>query len=283
MTLRERLAAVTPFLAARVFAVGNLAFLAVDILFAHAANDFARRVEWLPIVFSLVAPLLLLPGLFSERLHARTRVVEVLVGLGSIAVGVAGMVLHLHSAFFELQSLHGLVYTAPFVAPLSYVGLGLLVLLNRMEDPAGPAWAPWVLLLALGGNMGNLGLSLLDHAQNGFFSVAEWIPVVTAAFGTSFLLVALLRPARGFLRLTLVVMAVQAAVGVLGFALHLRADLHHPGVPLRDRLIYGAPVFAPMLFADIALLAAIGVWGLLRGSVPEALDTGQDTRRTAST
>lgn len=283
MTLRERLAAVTPFLAARVFAVGNLAFLAVDILFAHAANDFARRVEWLPIVFSLVAPLLLLPGLFSERLRARTRIVDVAVALGSIAVGVAGMVLHLHSAFFERQSLHDLVYTAPFVAPLAYVGLGLLVLLNRMEEPTGPAWAPWVLLLALGGSMGNLGLSLLDHAQNGFFSVAEWIPVVTAAFGTSFLLVALLRPTRGFLRLTLMVMAVQAAVGVLGFALHLRADLQHPGELLRDRLIYGAPVFAPMLFADIALLAAIGVWGLLRGSVPEALDAGPGTRRTAST
>jgi hypothetical protein len=181
-----------------------------------------------------------------------------------MAVGIAGMLLHLGSAFFVRQSLHELVYTAPFVAPLSYVGLGLLVLLNRMEDPAGPAWAPWVLLLALGGNVGNLGLSLLDHAQNGFFSRTEWVPVVTAAFGTSFLLVALLRPAPAFLRLTLGVMAVQSAMGVLGLVLHLHADLRHSGERLQDRLIYGAPVFAPMLFADIALLAAIGVWGLLR-------------------
>jgi hypothetical protein len=264
MTLRARLSAVTPFLAARMFVVGNLAFLAVDILFAHAANGFARRVEWLPIFFSIVAPLLLLPGMFSAEAHTRTRVVEVAVALGSIGVGVAGMLLHLGSAFFVHQSLHALVYTAPFVAPLSYVGLGLLALLNRMEDPAGATWAPWVLLLALGGNVGNLGLSLLDHAQNGFFSVTEWVPVVTAAFGTSFLLVALLRPDPGFVRLALVVMAAQAAVGVIGFALHLQADLHHPGVRLWDRLIYGAPVFAPMLFADIALLAAIGLWGLLR-------------------
>ena len=88
--------------------------------------------------------------------------------------------------------------------------------------------------------------------------------MVSAAFGTSFLLVALLRPEPRFLRLTLVVMGVEAVVGVIGFALHLHADLHHPGEPLRDRLIYGAPVFAPMLFADMALLAAIGVWGLLQ-------------------
>jgi hypothetical protein len=264
MTLRERLSSVTPFLAARAFAVGNLAFLAADILLAHAANAFARRVEWLPILFSLVAPVVLLPGMVSARVHSRTRAVEVAVAVASIALGLAGMFLHLGSAFFERQSLHELVYTAPFVAPLSYVGLGLLVLLNRMEDPAGPAWAPWVLLLALGGNVGNLGLSLLDHAQNGFFSTAEWIPVITACFGTSFLLMTLVRPAPGYLRLTLGVMAVQAAVGVIGLGLHLHADLSHPSEGLRDRLVYGAPVFAPMLFADIALLAAIGVWGKLR-------------------
>lgn len=266
MTLRERLGAVTPFLAARAFAVGNLAFLAVDILLAHAANDFAHPAEWLPIVFSVVAPLLLLPGLLSARLWARTRAVDVAVALGSIGVGVAGMILHLHSAFFERQSLHDLVYTAPFVAPLSYVGLGLLVLLDRMEDPVGPAWSSWVVMLALGGSVGNLGLSLLDHAQNGFFSATEWIPVVTAAFGTSFLLVAMLRPARGFLWLTLGVMGVQAAVGVLGFALHVLANLRHTNVPLRDQLIFGAPIFAPLLFADISVLAAIGMWGLLRGA-----------------
>ncbi|EPX60879.1 hypothetical protein D187_001531 [Cystobacter fuscus DSM 2262] len=266
MTLRERLGAVTPFLAARAFALGNLAFLGVDILLAHAANDFALAAEWVPVAFSIVAPLLLLPGLVSERLWARTRAVDVAVALGSIGVGVVGMILHLHSAFFERQSLHDLVYTAPFVAPLSYVGLGLLVLLDRMEEPTGPAWASWVVMLALGGSVGNLGLSLLDHAQNGFFSATEWIPVVTAAFGTSFLLVAMLRPARGFLWLTLGMMGVQSAVGVLGFALHVLANLRNTNVPLWDQLIFGAPIFAPLLFADISVLAAIGMWGLLRGA-----------------
>jgi hypothetical protein len=285
MTLRERLGAVTPFFVARAFALGNLAFLGVDILLAHAANDFALRVEWLPVAFSIVAPLLLLPGLVSKRLWARTRAVDVAVALGSIGVGVAGMILHLHSAFFVRQSLHDLVYTAPFVAPLSYVGLGLLVLLNRMEAPTGPAWASWVMMLALGGSVGNLGLSLLDHAQNGFFSAVEWVPVVTAAFGSSFLLIAMLRPARGFLWLTLGMMGVQAAVGVLGFVLHVLANLRHTHVPLRDQVIFGAPVFAPLLFADISVLAAIGMWGLLRnaahaqdslgvGSLPHASKAG---------
>ncbi|MBF5045385.1 hypothetical protein FGE12_23470 [Aggregicoccus sp. 17bor-14] len=272
--LRGRLAALTPFWAARAFAVFNLAFLAADILLAHAANAFAHPAEWVPVAFSLVSPLLLLPGLLSARMHARTRWLDVAVAVGSMAVGVAGMLLHLESAFFARQSLRELVYTAPFVAPLSYVGLGLLILLNRMEAPEGPAWAPWVLLLALGGSAGNLGLSLLDHAQNGFFSAAEWVPVVAAAFSTSFLLVALLRPTPGFLRLTLGLLALVAAVGLVGLALHLHADLGHPGSGLRDKLVYGAPVFAPMLFADISLLAAIGVWGLLRAPASRPLERG---------
>jgi hypothetical protein len=55
-----------------------------------------------------------------------------------------------------------------------------------------------ILLLALG----NLGLSLLEHAQNGFFQWTEWIPVAAGAFGTSFLLVAWVRPDPGLLRVT---------------------------------------------------------------------------------
>jgi hypothetical protein len=42
-----------------------------------------------------------------------------------------------------------------------------------------------LVLLALGGFVGNLGLSLLDHAQDGFFRWTEWIPVVAATGGVN--------------------------------------------------------------------------------------------------
>ena len=67
---------------------------------------------------------------------------------------------------------------------------------------------------------------------------------------------------RPYLRLCAILMAVQAAVGLLGFALHLNADLHGVGPTLFDRLVYGAPVFAPMLFPDLVVLALIGLWTL---------------------
>ena len=63
-------------------------------------------------------------------------------------------------------------------------------------------------------------------------------------------------------------MLLQAGVGVLGFGLHLHADIYGVGPTLFDRMIYGAPVFAPMLFPDLVLLAFIGLWVLYQRSAP---------------
>ncbi len=259
---------VRPWFAAELFAATNLGFLALDVALAHTSNAFADRVEKVPVAFSIFAALALIPGLASGRRDGFGRVVACVVGSLSIAVGVAGLVLHLESSFFRANTLHELVYTAPFAAPLAYVGIGLLLVLDRLEDPDGAAWAPWVLFLAFGGFVGNFALSALDHAQNGFHSAAEWIPVGAAAFGVSFLLVAALWPTRRFLRVCLGLLALEALVGVGGAVLHVLGDVARPGSAY-DRLVYGAPVFAPLLFADLALLAAIGAWPLLREPADE--------------
>jgi hypothetical protein len=262
-----KLARITPEYAVEVFIWSNLAFLGVDIALAHAENRFIRWEEWIPIVFSAIAALALIPGLVSLRLRAATRGLSLCIGGCSVLLGVSGLIYHLSSAFFERQVLVNLVYSAPFIAPLAYVGVGLLLVMSRMKSAEDPEWASWVLLFAVGGFVGNLGLCLLDHAQNGFARPAEWVSVGAAAFGSSFLLVTLLRPQEPRLALlTLAVLAAQVAIGVLGFGLHLSADLRRPGVTWPERLIHGAPVFAPLLFADLALLGAIGIWSRLRDS-----------------
>jgi hypothetical protein len=53
-------------------------------------------------------------------------------------------------------------------------------------------------------------------------------------------------------------------VGLLGFALHARGNLSHQAGSPWDRFVYGAPIFAPLLFADLALLAVLGCWAQLR-------------------
>jgi len=253
-----------------LFAVFNLTFLALDVLIAHASNRFARGLEWLPVGFSLLAPALLLPGLFHAGYYARSRKLALVIGALAIGVGCLGMVLHLESAFFARQTLHDLVYTAPFVAPLAYAGIGFLLLLNRMEEVGSLVWCQWVLLLTLGGFVGNLALTLFDHAQNGFFHPSEWLGVAAAAWAVSSLWMMVLRPhdarLRGFCAWLLLG---QLLIGGLGFALHLAADVRLAATSnVRDSVLYGAPLFAPLLFPNLALLGWIGLWGLKRAPQP---------------
>ncbi|MEA2490558.1 MAG: hypothetical protein QOH21_2350 [Acidobacteriota bacterium] len=257
---------VTPWAAAELFAAGNIAFLAVDVWVAHAVNRFALPQEWIPVVFSIAAPFVLaIAHLLARRAPRSARTLGLLVGWIALAIGIAGMLFHLESQFFEEQSIKSLVYTAPFVAPLAYAGLGLLLILNRMVPAATLDWARWVILLALGGMFGNFVLSLADHAQNGFFNRAEWISVAAGAFGSSFLLLTFVRPYdRVLRRATIAVLAGVTIVGVLGFALHVYSNLARPATNLWEGFLYGAPVFAPLLYPNIAVLAAIGLWSARR-------------------
>jgi hypothetical protein len=251
----------TPWLAVELFIIGNLGFLALDVWIAHSVNRFERVQEWVPFYFSLAAPVVLIAAaILWTALPRVARVLGYLAGWSSLIVGIAGMVFHLESHFFAEQTIRNLVYTAPFVAPLAYAGLGLLLILDRMVDSSSLEWVQWVLFLALGGFAGNFVLSLADHAQNGFFNRMEWIPVVAAALGCAFLLMLVLRPLDDPLRrATGWVLLLQVVAGLAGFAFHLRANLAHEGT-LWERFLYGAPIFAPLLFANLAVLAAIGLW-----------------------
>ncbi len=245
-----------------LFATLNLAFLALDIYLAHSINSFSNPFEWLPVVFACSAPLPLLPGLVQRRWsQGFARIAGLGVGGLAIFVGVLGLMLHLRSTFFVTQTLHALVYTAPFAAPLAFTGVGFLLLLNRMVQVETEEWARWIVFLAMAGFVGNFALSLADHAQNGFFDPLEWTGVGAAAFGASFLLLAAVAPVDAkFLRLAGMVMLFQALVGLAGFALHLHADIEAQSGSFEDALLYGAPLFAPLLFANLAALGGLGLW-----------------------
>jgi hypothetical protein len=248
------------------FVLVNVAFLSLDIYLAHSVNQFRQPAEYIPLYFSLAAPLVLLLGLLAGEVAgfpAVWRDLGYLVGWLAVAVGVTGVILHLDSRFFNEHTLKSLVYAAPFAAPLSYTGLGLLLIMNRMVDAESEEWPYWVMLMALGGFVGNFIFSLTDHAQNGFYHSTEWIPVISSAFAIGFLVAPfLVIVGRQYLALCGLVLALQAAVGVLGFFLHNAANLHGPSSDRWDNFINGAPSLAPLLFPNLALLAAIGLWVL---------------------
>jgi hypothetical protein len=248
-----------------LFAVFNLAGLAPDIFLAHSVNLFHAPEEYVPLAFSLAAPVLLVPAVWclARGRYRPWRALGFLVGWSSIIIGIGGLLLHLDSQFFQQWTLASLVYAAPFAAPLAYTGIGFLLLMNRMVDMEDRDWPLWVIFMALGGFAGNFIFSVTDHAQNGFYHITEWIPVVSSAFAAGFLFVPLIsRVDAPYLRLCALVLAIQAGVGVVGFALHFHADWHGTGPTLFDRIVYGAPVFAPMLFPDMVVLAGIGLWVL---------------------
>ena len=254
------------------FVLVNLAFLSVDIYLAHSVNQFRRWQEYIPLYFSLTAPVLLLAGLLSEWAGYRTawRDLGYLVGWAAVCIGLVGVILHLDSRFFYDRTIKSLVYAAPFAAPLAYTGLGLLLLMNRMVASDSPEWPRWVVLQTLGGFFGNFVFSLTDHAQNGFFRWEEWIPVASSAFAVGFLAAPLCTPvSRRYLWLCGGVMLVQGAVGLLGFYYHMAANLHGPSPRVWDNFIFGAPSLAPLLFPNLVLLAVMGLW-VLGKQLPQA-------------
>lgn len=266
-----------------LFVAANLGFLVADIVLAHSINAFRHWAEWIPLVYSAAGALLLGVPLLVSRRDPREgwpRSVGFVVGWVGIAVGLAGMVWHLDSSFFEQVTLRSLVYSAPFVAPLAYAGLGLLLLMNRTVPHRRAEWSRWVLVLALAGLMGNFGLALADHAQNGFFNPLEWTSVGVSAVGvTAVAGLLLVRPTRGYIAFAWGVLALQAAAGVVGFALHAAPLLSPSSADLPERVLYGPPLFAPLLFANLALLAALGLWDLQRR--PDVVHPGATDRTPA--
>ena len=256
-----------PQLWVELFVIANLAILAADIYIAHSVNHFQKVAEYIPLYFSIGAPAvlaLMIALRWIGHFEAPWRDVGYLIGWLSVLVGLGGVLYHLESRFFLDRTLKSLTYAAPFAAPLAYTGLGFLLLMNRMVNARTAEWARWVIFLALGGFFGNFVLSLTDHASNGFFAKTEWVPVVSSALATGFLVIPLvLTVTRRFMDVCLIVMVTQALVGVLGFWFHIQANLVEPGHNLFDRIVNGAPPMAPLLFPNLVGLALIGMWALL--------------------
>jgi hypothetical protein len=214
-----------------LFAVANFAGLVGDIFLAHSENHFRHGAEYIPLVFSVAA-----------------------------TDALADVIFHLDSRFLYERTIQSFTYAAPFAAPLAYTGLGLLLIANRLLDPNAREWSEWILLLALGGFVGNFVFSLTDHPQNGFFHSAEWIPVVASACAIGCLIVPFLvdvPPA--YVRLSVAVLAGEALVGLLGFGLHALADLGQSTPTVFEKILRGAPPMAPLLFVNLSILAAIAL------------------------
>jgi hypothetical protein len=187
------------------------------------------------------------------------------VGWCSVVIGIAGLVLHLESQFFQRWTLASLVYAAPSAAPLAYTGIGLLLIMNRSVDADGLEWPLWVIFLALGGFVGNFIFSVTDHGAKRILPSQRMDSGLQQRTGRRFHVCPIGHPGEPIVCACLCgAHAVSSSGRLGGIGLHLHADVHGVGPTLFDRIVYGAPVFAPMLFPDLVLLASIGLWVLYR-------------------
>ncbi len=247
-----------------LFAILNIGFLTFDIFLAHSVNHFRNRAEYIPLFFSAFAPVLLIFALAVRyRWPAVWKDLGYLVGWSAVLVGLTGVILHLESHFFYERTIRSLTYSAPFAAPLAYTGLGFLLIVNRMVDARTEEWALWVLLLTLGGFIGNFIFSLADHAGNGFFNPLEWVPVFASAIAIGFMTVPLIRRvSRAYIDLCAAILLLEAGVGLWGFVLHAAGNLRGPSINPFENFIYGAPPMAPLLFPNLMVLGIIALWQL---------------------
>ena len=129
---------------AELFVTTNLAILAADIYIAHSVNHFQKTAEYIPLYFSIGAPVvlaLIIALRWIGHFEAPWRDVGYMVGWLSVLVGLGGVLYHLESRFFLDRTLKSLTYAAPFAAPLAYTGLGFLLLMNRLVAARSTEWA----------------------------------------------------------------------------------------------------------------------------------------------
>lgn len=209
---------------------------------------------------------------------------HVLMMLANVAVGVLGFAFHLMAVSAPAGGWEWawVVFGAPVLAPLSFAGVGLVGLVAALqEDPRHPGRLalPGLVrvtapisktrhLLWLTG-LGFLGAGLtsfLDHGQYGY-RWTEWIPVVAGTYA------ALLTISRALIsrnaaraRMTrqddaayLWTMFGLIVVGLLGLAFHMSKDLADSGGLSLERMRSFAPIFAPLLFADLGALGLLVV------------------------
>ena len=265
-----------------LMAAANEILIGLDTYLAHSTSGTIVPNEWIPIIFGPIAGvLLLLAGLIALKNRPTATIIANLTFLSSIVVGLLGAYFHLQRWILpaappgEQVSLILLLWAPPILAPLTFslVGVlgmsavwietppdsGVLTLLGgyrlRLPYPKTQAYFYIVGMAALV----TVISSVLDHARTGFVNPWLWLPTAAGVFGVAVAITlgAIDKPTRADLMTYLVTMVLFIIVGVIGFILHINDDLIAENTVVIERFIRGAPLLAPLLFANVGSLGVL--------------------------
>ncbi|MBZ0296840.1 MAG: hypothetical protein K8L99_30040 [Anaerolineae bacterium] len=264
-----------------IAAVSEL-FTGIDVYLAHNVSGSITRYEWIPIIFGVVAGIvLLLAGLLALANRALATVLANLVFIGSIIVGFAGVYFHLvrgglvGSTVAQGQELSALIWAPPFLGPFFFVLIGVLgISAAWVEDPPdsgrlhllGKTYIqmPYSKTRAYFLIVGIFALvttitSVLDHSRANFTNVAVWLPMTVGLFATVTALVMgfITQPTRTDLATYVVAILLLMFTGLIGLVLHINSNLVAQGSIVVERFIRGSPLLAPLLFVNTGLLGIV--------------------------
>jgi hypothetical protein len=260
----------------------NELFLGIDTYIAHSTTGTIKPLEWIPIIFGPVAGILLLvAGLVALRRRMAANIMATLVFIASIIVGLLGSYFHLVRSVLpnapagQQVLLPLLAWGPPLLGPITFALVGILGMSAAwQEEIAGSG----VLVLPGGkrlhmpysktkayffivgiGTLITLVSSVLDHSHANFANPWTWIPTVAGIFATAviFCLAIIDQPTHTDLLTYAATMILMAIVGMLGTALHISQNLIAQGTIVDERFLRGAPILAPLLFANMASLGLI--------------------------
>ena len=265
-----------------LMAAFNEIMLGVDTYLAHSISGTIRAGEWVPILFGPAAGVLLLvAGLVALRRRTLANLVGSFVFLTSRGGGFLASysplpvgILPDAPAGQQLSTLI-LLYAPPLLGPLTFalvavlgisaawqeepVDSGRLRLVGRLRVNMPLPKTRALFMLGALFILVTLISSVLDHARTNFANPWLWLPTLVGAFATFVALAmgAYQRLERGDILTYVAAMILLVVVGLVGAGLHVQRDLTGQGALLTERFIRGAPLLAPLLFANMGALGLI--------------------------
>ncbi len=265
-----------------LMAAMNEIILGADTYLAHSISGTIRNGEWIPIIFGPIAGILLLvAGLIALRRRILANLIASGIFLTSIVVGLLGSYFHLNriiqtgAQLDEQLSSQLIVYGPPVLGPLTFalvavlgisaawqeepVDSGRLHLFGnlRLQMPLSKTRAYFLLVAVF--LLVTLLSSVIDHAKTNFDNPWLWVPTVVGSFAVlvTMAMGAFTRLGWGDLITYLVTMVLLVGVGLLGTFFHIQHNLGNLGLIVDERFIHGAPLLAPLLYANMAVLGVI--------------------------
>jgi hypothetical protein len=266
----------------------------LEVAYEHYRGSYSRRVMYTPVILSALLAIAGIAAFFSRR---AARTVLRLVSVVTLVDALIGFYFHLRGIQRKPGGwrlpMTNMIMGPPIFAPLLFgivAYLGLIASYLQREESSGapsPSGKDGFLALLLPSSAGRellsaeqdmregrfqrqvaivTGISALlsgfeayySHYKNNFRYWMQWSPVVIApvlagvAFGSvkSRTLATTALPA---------ISVIAGADAAIGFYYHARGVLHRPGgrKHLVYNIMYGPPIFAPLLFGAAAMLGLL--------------------------